>query len=390
MRIHHFLWLLSTTLFVFSACKKEEESTCRNAIDNLKINQIQVIASHNSYRLATTPSIYNLLIAFSSALPAEANPIELDYTHLPLEQQFSDYGVRSIELDIYYDPLGGQFYERTGNELVGLPPESNIPALQQPGFKVIHLPDIDYNTHHYTFIDALQTVKNWSDSHPSHLPISIYVEVKTSTIDGQTSIHHWTPPVPFDEAGADALDLEIDAVFGENSDQIITPDDVRGSYATLEAAVLDGNWPTIGEARGKVMFIISGATGIYKTGHPSLADRRCFIFSDVGEPETAFLIDNDPRNSVDEIKTNVQNGYIVRTRTDVGTHEARSGDTERREIAMASGAQIISTDYYRADPRADTSAAWSSYSVSFPNGEVARINPINGELVENCTDWESF
>ena len=80
---------------------------------------------------------------------------------------------------------------------------------------------------------------------------------------------------------------------------------------------------------------------------------------------------------------------MVRTRTDSGTHEARSGSTERKEAAFASGAQIISTDYYRADPRADTSSAWSNYSVSFPDGKVARINPVNGNLEAGCVDWEN-
>ena len=41
--------------------------------------------------------------------------------------------------------------------------------------------------------------------------------------------------------------------------------------------------------------------------------------------------------------------------------------------AFESGAQIISTDYYKADSRAGTTG-WTDYHVQFPNGELARIN----------------
>jgi hypothetical protein len=37
---------------------------------------------------------------------------------------------------------------------------------------------------------------------------------------------------------------------------------------------------------------------------------------------------------------------------------------------MASGAQIVSTDY-----PFDEKASWSGFSVSFPRGEIARCNP---------------
>jgi len=42
---------------------------------------------------------------------------------------------------------------------------------------------------------------------------------------------------------------------------------------------------------------------------------------------------------------------MVRTRSDAGTIEARSSDYTRFLSAWQSGAQIISTDYYRADPK---------------------------------------
>ena len=47
---------------------------------------------------------------------------------------------------------------------------------------------------------------------------------------------------------------------------------------------------------------------------------------------------------------------------------------------MASGAQILSTDYPKAEP-----AKWTGYSVSFAGGAMARCNPVakNAECVDS-------
>ena len=42
-----------------------------------------------------------------------------------------------------------------------------------------------------------------------------------------------------------------------------------------------------------------------------------------------------------------------------------------------SGAQMISTDYYRPDPRYLTDGKYKNYSCKFPNGDIARINPVS-------------
>jgi hypothetical protein len=86
---------------------------------------------------------------------------------------------------------------------------------------------------------------------------------------------------------------------------------------------------------------------------------------------------NSPSSS--EIEEWVSAGFIVRTRADDNTDEARTGDISQRDRAFASGAQIISTDYYRPDPRYLTNPdEWKDYSVRFENNAVARLNPVNG------------
>ena len=100
-----------------------------------------------------------------------------------------------------------------------------------------------------------------------------------------------------------------------------------------------------------------------------------FTSSDPGTPEAAFLKLNTPAES---IAGYVTKGYIVRTRADADTEAARTGDTGPRDLALSSGAQFVSTDYYVADARHDTSDGWTDYTVALPDNMIARENPISG------------
>ena len=78
-----------------------------------------------------------------------------------------------------------------------------------------------------------------------------------------------------------------------------------------------------------------------------------------------------------EIQEAVSKGFIVRTRSDSNTDEARTGDYTIADAAIASGAQIISTDYYRPDPRsAVQGSGWTDFQVKLPGGTMFRINPV--------------
>ncbi|HEY6619864.1 MAG TPA: Ca2+-dependent phosphoinositide-specific phospholipase C, partial [Steroidobacteraceae bacterium] len=157
------------------------------------------------------------------------------------------------------------------------------------------------------------------------------------------------------------------------SDEMITPDQVRGKRATLEEAVLHNGWPTLAAARGKVVFLMDQRPvgPVYLQGHPALRGRVIFTNAEPGQPDCAFTEEND--GSQQEIAALVRKGYLVRTRTDADTQQARTNDTTRRDIALASGAQILSTDYPQSEP-----SQWTSYSVALPGGAVARCNPVNG------------
>lgn len=382
MKQYHLLVLVF--LLLASACKHEELNVCDQTND-LKMNQVQVIASHNSYRIHTYQPLFDKLVALNAIFP-QFDPKGFDYTHPPLEEQFDEYGVRGIELDIYYDPNGGLFYNRLANILIPEPVESGIPELLEPGFKVLHVPDLDYMTHYYTFKQALQALKTWSDAHPTHLPIFVNVETKTEGLNDYVTVVGAIEPLPFTPQAANGLDQEVKAIFGDELQNVITPDKIRGNYATLNQAVKANNWLTLKEARGKVVFIINGNYDFYIDQHPSFAGRAMFAYANPDTPECAFIIANNPIGSQTEIEQWVADNYIVRTRTDSDTYEARNGDYSAMNAAFASGAQIISTDYYRPDPRYLTDTAWTDFTVQFPNNELARINDIsaNRTAYQNC------
>lgn len=382
---HHLSALACCVLLSFSACKKGEEKKDNGPqrptgpAESLKINEMQMVGSHNSYRLRTYEPLFQQLIAIDSFLPESLSPYALDYTHENLTTQLGDYNMRNLELDVYYDPNGGLFYNRGALDWVNEPIASNEPELLQPGYKILHIPDIDYMTHNLTFKSALQEVKNWSDAHPYHFPIFINVETKLEAItDMVPGLVGFTHPLPYDEAAAQALDQEIKDIFGQDLGRVIDPGDIKGNYSTLREAALAGNWPTLADARGKVCFIMQGAAETsYKAGHPSLQGRAMFVYADANSAEAAFVIKNDPISGFNAIQGLVTQGFMVRTRSDDGTDEARTGNYTKMNAAFNSGAQIVSTDYYKPDARADTSAAWSDFKVVLPGGGAARINPVS-------------
>jgi hypothetical protein len=376
-----------------SSCKKEPappkttsvyENYSNGAIDSLKINQLSILASHNSYHLKTDSNMFAYLTTIDTVihLPSADNPEYLDYTHLPLGVQLVNYHIRGLELDVWNDPSGGHYYYRQGYTMMGLPAASNIPALLQPGFKILHIPDFDFNPTNYTFVDALTEIKAWSDAHPNHIPLFINVETEVSAPGDDprlAQLEYLTKALPFDATAANELDIEIKNVFGPDLAGVITPDQVRGKYSTLEQAVLAGNWPKLGAARGKVMFVIDpdGNSGnVYISGHPSLQGRAMFVYVNPGTPEAAFVKLNDAVGSFQQIQQDVKLGYIIRTMSDDATVEARDGDYSVMNAAFGSWAQIVSTDYYRPDPRAGT-PGWSDYHVVLPGGGVARIDSIS-------------
>jgi hypothetical protein len=340
--------------------------------DTVRMNQLQYLGTHNSYHRRVRPDIFELLLVYIPDLAPT-----LEYAHLPLTEQFSTQGIRQIELDVFHDPEGGLYAAHQALTLFEENPASGIPALSEPGMKVLHVQEVDYETTCNLFTACLQEIKQWSDTNPNHLPIMVLVEAKDEQIPDPLNLN-FAIPLSFDSVALDTIDAEIRSIFP--NEQLILPETVRGDAVTLEHAVLTTGWPLLSDARGKILFALDNGGEIlelYIAGHPSLEGRVLFTNSPPGTPEAAFMKINNPLGEPGEINDLVGKNYLLRTRSDGDTVQARSGDTTQREAALASGAQYISTDYPAADP------AFSTYHVTIPGDYIARCNPVNGG--DDCT-----
>ncbi|PVM91962.1 acid phosphatase [Caulobacter endophyticus] len=330
----------------------------------LRMNDLLAVGTHNSYKQAIPADELAAMVA------ARGRPVlALDYAHRPLAEQL-DAGARQLEIDVVADPQGGR-YAKPLTALGGgvtLPP-ATAQALARPGFKTLHMPDVDFRSSCVSFVECLSQIRAWSDAHRDHAPILIMLNAK----EGQASLPGGVTPLPFDEKTFDALDAEIRSVFG--SDRLITPDLVQGKKPTLREAVLAGGWPTLEAARGKVFFALDEGpekVAIYRGKRISLEGRAMFVNTDEASPAAAYLTLNDPIAQKDRIAAAVKAGFIVRTRADADTWAARDGDVTMRSAALSSGAQYVSTDYLWADPRLP-----GSYTVRLPGGEAAACNPVH-------------
>lgn len=296
----------------------------------LRINQLQAKGTHNSYHIAPEPGSSTL-----SAVP------DWQYTRQPLDVQLTEQGVRAMELDTNYDRMTG-------------------------AVNVLHVPTVDSGTTCPTFADCLTTLLGWSDANPGHHILFLQIEPKDVEF---VPVEEYST---FVAAYADAVDQVIRDVWPR--ERVLTPDDVQGGAATLRDGVTGGGWPSLGEARDKIVFFLNERQSFheaYTLGGTSLAGRMMFPESRPDEPIASFVVMNDPLG--DPIRETVDAGLIVRTRTDGFPKPADFA--ERREAALASAAQLLSTDFpvpADGDP-----------GFQVPGGTPSRCNPATAP--EDCT-----
>ena len=295
--------------------------------DVLRYDAVQVKGTHNSYHVETPGN-------------------DVSYWHfseLPLDVQLDRQGVRQIELDLHWikDDDGVHHH-----------------------FEVFHVVAADEGTTCRQFQDCLRTIKSWSDRYPGHLPIYIQMEAKEG----------------FDPALADDfianLDRDMLAVFPRS--RIFTPDDLRGSAASLPAAIANG-WPTLAQLRGRVLFNFDNRSEMrdaYTRGLTSLDGRLAFVDSDPGDPFGAISIQNDPTPDAANIAADLAAHFLVRTRADSDSVQALANDYSTFDAALASGATFISTDY-------PAPVAGTDYHIAIPDGTPARCNPVTAP--SDCT-----
>ena len=292
--------------------------------ERLRMNEIQFIGSHNSYK-QQMPSLYFWLLRLIDGEGAKA----LEYWHPPIADQL-ELGLRKLELDFFYDAVSGEF-------------------------PVGHIQVIDMGTSCTSLRACLQEIRQWSDRNPHHVPIWISFNLKDQAIPLLPDPQLFTPEVLTD------IDLAVEEIIG---DRLIYPRDV-----------VDREWPLLAESRGKILLVLDEGGEKRDWYLKDWQDRPMFVPVDEGHEAAAIMIINDPVRDFDRIRSLVKQGYLVRTRADSGTQEARNNDTVRRNKAFQSGAQAISTDYYLLTNPFD-----SEYRVSIEGG--IRCNPVL--ISENC------
>lgn len=389
------LMVLACTAMASSVLAQQKNT----ALEQLKINQIQVLGTHNSYARPVDPKLFEAIKpmldimqgSYLDKMPAaqkekflEYHPNDmglaegLKYDHPRLTEQL-DSGLRSLELDVYYDPQGGRYADPAGYRALRSKGVTDLAYmdktdLDKPGFKLLHMADLDFRTHNTTLISALTELKAWSEQNPNHAPIFIMIEAKDT---GIPFFPNATKVLPFDEEAFAALDKDIVQVMGK--DKLIVPDDIRGHYKTLRDAVQGGNWPTVAAARGKFIFLLLPSMagmgeygGAYVKNAPNLENKVMFVQSSPESSFGAFILLDNAKIRQQEIQKYVKQGFLVRTRADIETYEAKVNDYSRAEAAFKSGAQVISTDFFKS-----TNTYGTPYRVQLPNGRDIQANPVN-------------
>jgi hypothetical protein len=298
--------------------------------DRLMVHNLQALGTHNSYHL-------------QPALPVPA----WAYSHLPLDQQLGQQGVRQFELDVYYD-------------------------IERADFDVYHLFAIDQETTCATLSECVAVMKGWSDEHSQHHPLLILIEVK-----GVNPSEH------IDELLA-SLERIILSVWPW--ERLLHPDIVQGDSASLSDGIEARGWPSLGSVRGRAMFVLHDGGALrarYTDERTTTAGRVLFpdAYGDLDLPIAAYHSLNGPVGGFEQIQRVVRAGHLVRTRADSDSEGIFDLDYTRLDAALRSGAHFISTDY-------PFPATAEDYGVTIPGGQPSRCNPLTAP--EDClpTDIE--
>lgn len=349
--------IIAVFLLSFASCTEKKNG------EDMPINKYQVIGSHNSYKQAIEASLLDSLKQLKYDMSG------LEYAHIPIPEQL-DLGLRNLEIDVYPDSKGGRYAHPKGLDLVpNQMPYNADGVMNSSGFKVFHVLDVDFRSSCPTLDICLKQLKDWSDKNPGHFPVFITLEVKGSS-DEIPNTHGMSTSERITTSVFNRLDSALVSGLGE--DKLITPDFVRGNHNTLNEAVTKYGWPTLDVAKGRFLFILDDRKEkreLYRNNHPSLKERVMFINAKAGDSEAATMIMNNPEdNAIPEM---VKQGYIIRTRADANTVEARKNDYAHFNAACNSGAQIITTDYYKPSKFFN-----SPYHIAFADSSYVRANPL--------------
>ena len=335
--------------------------------ETVRMNEIQFMGAHNAYHREMQGAELRQAMRIDPGYPSWGM-----YSHAAIGDLLGRQHMRALEFDLYPDPSGGLYRYPVVRARLG-PIED--PVMAEPGIKVLHVPDIDYNTSCRTLVQCLRQVRTWSQANPRHIPLLLQLELKQTR--RRWSLLGGVVSPAWDATLLDDLDAEIRSVFTDR--ELITADDLRMPGLTLEQSILVNGWPTLGWARGRVMFFFdNGGPGAirdrYTAGCPNLEGRAVFTRGDPGHPDAAITMVNDPRGHNEAtIRDLVTRGYLVRTRADEPLSTVKDQELSRVATALASGAQLVTTDF----PSVGMAARYDSdFVAELPGGAVVRHNPV--------------
>ena len=259
--------------------------------DVLRFNEIVMRCTHNSYHIAP-------------AFPFDASH---EYTHDPLDVQLGEHGVRAFELDIHF-----------GAE-----------------FPVLHIPIIDPLTTCATLGECLETIAGWSELNPDHHMIVVWIEIKDELSNGTITDY-------------DALDGVIRGSIGE--ERIYTPDDFQRGYESPRAALEAEGWPTLGETRGRVMFVLLDVDEPHSPGYTSnfttLEGRAMFARatrSQYGMPWAVVAKINNPSDG-ESIAEALEAGMLVASNVG-GAASSDESNAAKLADGLRNGSHMLCDDF---------------------------------------------
>lgn len=289
--------------------KVDEQSFCTFDLDDIseyQYNDLQVLASHNSYKLYQ-PTLSYLFASTVYPIVGEDGDV-MNYENPTTTEQLN-VGIRSFEWDI--QEYSGEF----------------------DGYIVQHEAYIDCCSSIPNLELAFEEIAMWSEYNEDHMPITIIIECKDTVVpdygkeditDGETLYE---------------MSLMIAEVLG---DSLYTPSEMLGDYDTMLDMRLDDAYPTLDELQGKIIVILH--YGSYCESYAQTVDfDDQLLFTALGDENSCFTIENDSQTNVTPLIEAIEENFIVRTRINEWGYLDYNSEVE--EFALSIGANILTSDY---------------------------------------------
>lgn len=242
-------------------------------VEPLRINHIQVRGTDNSYH----------------DYPERWEDPEETYRHLPFAEQLAIQGIRQFDFDVW-----GNSRDLRVNEVSDW--------WGSMAFTICYYLD-----------ECLSEVAAGIADDPDHLPIVILI--------GETRLWEWREdPTPF-FWHVDEIEAAFVGAFGR--DRMLSPADVRGEHPDLETAIANDGWPTLADARGKIIAVLNehgpGRAEYLEFGGIDPEDRFLFQIADRDALAPDEMIISFPQASerdLPEIERLSRGGRLVHSTTE--------------------------------------------------------------------------